>query len=197
MLILTDVKFPGKQGSQLKDEFYDPVQENIWQMYDNWFVMGRFAIKGLNADDLRPFGSQEYLDYYSSYKLLSDECVVISNGANLNSKLSLYVRPKVRDANPLIFADYFPKFLIDTKREGDTITLSGQLPDKGKTAVLTLGSKEATVDGQPLALSGAPQEIDGRLYLPYELLHECNGVLVRWDAKKNTLWVDTRYLRRP
>lgn len=62
---------------------------------------------------------------------------------------------------------------------------------------MTLGSKEATVDGKPFALSGAPQEIDGRLYLPYELLYQCNGVLVRWDAKKNTLWVDTRYLRRP
>ena len=110
---------------------------------------------------------------------------------------TLHFPPLVREENPLIFADYFPKFLIDTKREGSVVTLSGQLPNKGKEAVLTIGSKEAIVDGKPLTLSGAPQEIDGRLYLPYELLHQCNGVLVRWDAKKNTLWVDTRYLRRP
>ena len=109
----------------------------------------------------------------------------------------LFHPPVVEAGSCLIFADYFPKFLIDTQRQGNTLTLRGQLPGKGHEAVIKLGSKEATVDGKPFTLSGAPQEIDGRLYLPYELLRECNGVLVRWDEKKNTLWVDTRYLRRP
>ena len=118
----------------------------------------------------------------------------------LNSELcgnGLIFPPRVENLTPLIYQGYFPKFLIATKREGDTITLRGQLPGKGHEAVVKLGSKDATIDGKPFTLSGAPQEIDGRLYLPYELLHQCNGVLVRWDEKKNTLWVDTRYLRRP
>ena len=105
----------------------------------------------------------------------------------------LYVPPQRREGVALIWEQYFPNFLIATKREGDAITLRGQLPGKGHEAIVKIGSKDATIDGKPFTLSGAPQEIDG----PYELLHQCNGVLVRWDAAKNTLWVDARYLRRP
>lgn len=96
-----------------------------------------------------------------------------------------------------IDSQYFSSFLISVNRQGEKLTLQGRLPTKGKKAELALGSTSAVVDGQLITLSGAPQEIEGRLYLPYELLTLCNGVLTRWEPKKNTLWVDTRYLRRP
>lgn len=110
---------------------------------------------------------------------------------------ALHHTPIVQGNTSLIFSDYFSSFLINVARDGQKITLQGQLPDKGKQAELTLGSTSAVIDGKPVTLSGTPQEIEGRLYLPYELLTLCNGVLTRWEPKKNTLWVDTRYLRRP
>ena len=199
MVILTNVNFPPKtEGfSKIPDTFFNSDQENIWQTNDDWFLSKELVIKGLDTDQLRFIGSNSYFDYYAKDTLALDECAVMYNEEPLTSKMSLFVRPKVREANPLIYVSYFPNFLIATKREGDTITLRGQLPNKGHQAIVKIGSKDATVDGKPFTLSGAPQEIDGRLYLPYELLHQCNGVLVRWDAGKNTLWVDTRYLRRP
>jgi len=125
-----------------------------------------------------------------------NEIVVNFNGQQRES-FEFFFPPISNRGTATIFADYFPSFLINVTHDGQNITLEGQLPGKGKKARLTLGSTSAIVDGKPVTLSGAPQEIEGRLYLPYELLTLCNGVLTRWEPKKNTLWVDTRYLRRP
>lgn len=141
------------------------------------------------------------LPYFTDAASKSHSAMNLRNGPqvkfNGDSVDFLVFPPHLQQNQPLIFADYFPQFLIDLQRDGAKITLKGQLPEKGKEVVLELGKREATVDGKPVTLSVAPQEIEGRLYLPYELLTLCNGVLTRWDAKKNTLWVDTRFLRRP
>ena len=142
-------------------------------------------------------------------KLDSSDVKFVLNSEEIESRLSVSVNPlgnlingmiyvlRMKEQSVLLAHDYFPSFLITTKREGETIILEGQLPDKGKKGVLTMGSTAATVDGKPLTLSAAPQEIDGRLYLPYELLTLCNGVLTRYEPHTKTLYVDTRFLRRP
>lgn len=109
----------------------------------------------------------------------------------------LHFPPIIRDSQPLICAEYLPAFLIKHTRAGQVIYLRGLLPKEGKTARLTLGSKHARISGQELELEAAPVEVEGRLYVPASLLQKVNGVLVRWEAKPKTLWVDTRYLRRP
>lgn len=107
----------------------------------------------------------------------------------------LHFQPIIRDNSPLIYADYFPNFLIKTEIKGDDITLEGQLKEKHK-ATLKLGEKKYTLDGKEAEFATPPVEIDDRIYLPAELLQKLNGVLIRWEPKKKLLWVDTRYLRR-
>ena len=110
---------------------------------------------------------------------------------------ALFFPPIIRDGQPLICAEYLPAFLIKHTRQGQVLYLRGLLPKEGKTARLTLGSKQARISGQELELEAAPVEVEGRLYVPASLLQKVNGVLVRWEQKPKTLWVDTRYLRRP
>jgi len=121
---------------------------------------------------------------------------VITNGFSIGVN-RLHFPPIIRDGQPLICAEYLPAFLIKLTRQGQVIYARGLLPKEGKTARLTLGSKHARISGQELELEAAPVEVEGRLYVPASLLQRVNGVLVRWEAKSKTLWVDTRYLRRP
>ena len=144
--------------------------------------------------DFIPFASKEQVKEHAKAF-----CKVTFNDEELtldDNNGDLHYPPIIHNDTALIVADYFPNFLIETKRDGDTITLQGQLKEHGKTAIVKLGSREATIDEKPFTLSGAPTEMDGRLYLPYELLQQCNGVLTRWEPKKKMLWVDTRFLRR-
>jgi hypothetical protein len=113
---------------------------------------------------------------------------------------SLFFPPLIRDGQPLICAEYLPAFLFKLTRQGpqkQIIYARGTLPKEGKTARLQLGSKKARISGTEVELEAAPVEVDGRLYVPASLLQKLNGVLVRWKAKSKTLYVDTRYLRRP
>jgi N-acetylmuramoyl-L-alanine amidase len=51
----------------------------------------------------------------------------------------------------------------------------------GKTIVLREGSRQALLDGEPLALSCPPRRIGGELYVPVKALAKTLGVLVRWQ----------------
>lgn len=118
------------------------------------------------------------------------------NGYELTGTNQLDYPPIMRDKTALIFADYFPKFLIETTVKGNDVMLKGTLKKTGKTAMLKVGQKSATIGGAKVVLSSAPVLIDKRLYLPAELLQKCNGIPIRWEPKKKLLWVETRYLRR-
>lgn len=107
----------------------------------------------------------------------------------------LHYAPIIRDNSPLIYADYFPKFLIAVQTKDEEVTLEGQLKEKHK-AVIKIGEKKYILDGKEAEFATPPTRIDGRIYLPAELLQKLNGVLIRWEPKKKLLWVDTRYLRR-
>jgi len=117
------------------------------------------------------------------------------NGNEIISSKDLHYPPIIRDNSPLIFSDYFPNFLISLETKADEITLEGQLAPKHK-AIVKIGEKKYTLDGKEAEFVTPPTKIDGRIYLPAELLQQLNGVLIRWEPKKKLLWVDTRYLRR-
>ncbi len=51
----------------------------------------------------------------------------------------------------------------------------------GKQLALTPGSRNALLDGQPVALSAAPMVVGGRLFLPTEVLRRTYGIPVEWD----------------
>jgi hypothetical protein len=104
--------------------------------------------------------------------------------------------PVIRDNSVFLLAAYFAGFMIEVGDAGETVTLQGRLKNKGRKATLKVGDRRAMIDGRRVELSAAPARIDGRLYLPYELLNKVNGIPVRWEAKKKMLWVDTRFLRR-
>ncbi|WP_020620657.1 copper amine oxidase N-terminal domain-containing protein [Paenibacillus daejeonensis] len=52
---------------------------------------------------------------------------------------------------------------------------------EGLTIVLTVGSKQATVNGQPLQLSLAPQVRGGSTLVPLRFVGESTGALVAWN----------------
>lgn len=157
------------------------------------------------------FGEKDYLFYSATKTLTTAEghspiklgqasqryrtCGVEFNGMGLPSPL--HHPPRQKDGSLLIAHTYFKRFLIASTIEGEQITLQGQLPNTGKTANLTLGSPSAILDGNSITLSVAPQMIEGRLYLPYELLKLCNGIPTSWDSKSSILEIDTRSLQRP
>lgn len=118
------------------------------------------------------------------------------NSISLNGIYNLHYPPIIRDGSPLVFSEYFPKFLIAVAAKDKEVTLEGQLKEKHK-AVIKLGERKYTLDGKEAEFATPPVKIDGRIYLPAELLQQLNGVLIRWEPKKKLLWVDTRYLRRP
>ena len=71
----------------------------------------------------------------------------------------------------------------------------GQL-NKHIFANLNVGDGRVNIDGKSVRLSAAPTVIDGRLYLPAELLQLVNGIPVRWEPKTKLLWVTTQGMRR-
>lgn len=123
---------------------------------------------------------------------------VVFNGNPLSSEdeRPLHFPPVRQDNAALVNAAYFPNFEVNLHRDGYRVILEGKLKGRGKNATLKIGEKEITVDGKDITLSAPAQEINGQLYLPAELLQLCNGIPIRWEPKKNTLWIDTRYLRR-
>ena len=172
------------------------------------------ARRELSKQEQELFGLPQPVDIPKPTKIPSRATKVETSGVNFNGELiespredpnaqqgssalhSLYYPPIIRDNAVLIFSEYFSKFLIAVERKGDAITLKGQLKDKGKSATLKIGAKQATVDGKEVTLASAPVVIDNRLYLPAELLQLTNGIPVRWEPKNKLLWVETRYLRR-
>ena len=120
-------------------------------------------------------------------------CSVRFNDNDLTS--SLHYLPIIRDDSALIYDFYIKQFMINEFRRGKTVVLRGMLK-KGKRAELQIGSTKAKLNGKAITLKTAPVIVNERLYLPAELLQLVNGVPIRWEPSKKTLWVETRYLRR-
>jgi len=53
----------------------------------------------------------------------------------------------------------------------------------GNTIVLREGSRQALLNGEPLALPSPPRRIAGELYVPVKALAKTLGILVRWQEK--------------
>jgi len=56
--------------------------------------------------------------------------------------------------------------------------------------VCTVGSLDATQDGEPFQLPVPPEVVNGHPYLPVVLVTRLLGMPVRWDAEKDRLYID-------
>ncbi|MNP10837.1 hypothetical protein D3C76_1030000 [compost metagenome] len=71
---------------------------------------------------------------------------------------------------------------------GKTVTYE----KNGKSIILTLGSKTATVDGKSVTLDTAAKAIEGRTYVPLRFVSENLGEKVTWDQVGNWVWIGSQ-----
>lgn len=58
-----------------------------------------------------------------------------------------------------------------------------------KTIVLTLGSKQAIVDGREVSMDTTAKAVKGRTYVPLRFVSENLGETVSWDQVGNWVWI--------
>lgn len=64
---------------------------------------------------------------------------------------------------------------------------------KGDTSiVLTIGSKEAVVDGRVVTMDTAAKAVRGRTYVPLRFISENLGETVKWDGVGNWVWIGSQ-----
>lgn len=61
-----------------------------------------------------------------------------------------------------------------------------------KSIELTIGSKQALVDGQSVAMDTAAKAIKGRTYVPLRFVSENLGESVSWDQVANWVWIGSK-----
>ncbi|MFB4329788.1 copper amine oxidase N-terminal domain-containing protein [Paenibacillus sp. CR_12] len=64
----------------------------------------------------------------------------------------------------------------------------------GKLIALTLGSKEAVVNGKNVTMDTAAKAVKGRTYVPLRFVSENLGVPVNWDGVGNWVWIGSKYV---
>lgn len=63
---------------------------------------------------------------------------------------------------------------------------------EGKSIVLTIGSKEAVVDGRVITMDTAAKAVKGRTYVPLRFVSENLGETVKWDGVGNWVWIGSQ-----
>lgn len=76
---------------------------------------------------------------------------------------------------------------------GKTITYQKE----GKSIELTLGSREATVDGKTVMMDAAAKAVKGRTYVPLRFVSENLGEAVSWDQVGNWVWIGSKEIPTP
>ncbi len=124
----------------------------------------------------------------------SVELVVASAklGSSNYNKVSTTISPT--DAHPnggeetyIDFSFIAEQFSLRTFHDGKAVRYTMQ---DGKMLVVTPGSNHLMLDGEPLMLSGAAYEVNGRIYLPLEILTEYAGnITVSYDPSANKITV--------
>lgn len=61
-----------------------------------------------------------------------------------------------------------------------------------KSIVLTMGSKQASVDGQSVAMDIAAKAVKGRTYVPLRFVSENLGEAVEWDSVGQWVWIGSK-----
>ncbi|WP_081739824.1 copper amine oxidase N-terminal domain-containing protein [Paenibacillus sp. JCM 10914] len=62
----------------------------------------------------------------------------------------------------------------------------------GRSIVLTIGSKEAVVDGKKVTMDTPAKSIKGRTYVPLRFVSENLGIPVSWDQVGNWAWIGSK-----
>lgn len=68
---------------------------------------------------------------------------------------------------------------------------------ENKSIVLTMGSKQALVDGQSVAMDIAAKAVKGRTYVPLRFVSENLGEAVEWDGPSNWAWIGKKDILTP
>lgn len=68
---------------------------------------------------------------------------------------------------------------------------------ENKSIVLTMGSKQAVVDNQAVAMDIAAKAVKGRTYVPLRFVSENLGETVEWDGPSNWVWIGEKKIPTP
>lgn len=96
--------------------------------------------------------------------------------------------PRVVDGRILVpwrWLATFYGFDVEYNAETRVVTTRGN----GHTVVLTVGVRQARVDGQAVALDVPPLIADGRLLVPLRFASEALGLAVRWEESTRTAFL--------
>ncbi|MDX1935133.1 MAG: stalk domain-containing protein [Capsulimonadales bacterium] len=67
--------------------------------------------------------------------------------------------------------------------------ITGAHPGTGNQFRLRVGSGEALLNGQEMALDAAPQVLNGTTYVPLRFVSEALGAKVNWEAQQRTVLI--------
>ncbi|KNY26851.1 stalk domain-containing protein [Pseudobacteroides cellulosolvens] len=122
---------------------------------------------------------------------------VISTPIDPNGiKVQISGRPVIFDSQPVIkysrtlvpLRSIFEVLGADVKWDSETQTVTAV--KEGKTVVLTINKKEASIDGNKTSLEVPAMVIGGRTFVPTRFISESMGAKVTWNAAKKTVFID-------
>lgn len=94
---------------------------------------------------------------------------------------------------PVTNTGLFAPLRLVAEKAGATVTWDGSANFElnGRTARFTPGSTTAIMNGQPVAITGAPYIVDGVTWVPVDPLADGLGVKRAWDTDRRTLTLTT------
>jgi hypothetical protein len=105
------------------------------------------------------------------------------------------------DQPPIVRAGrvFVPMRAIFERLGASVVYANGQInaTGRGRTVSLTIGSTQATVDGQPATLDVAPFLIGARTLVPLRFIAQSLGAAVNWNDSTSTVTINSSGSRPP
>jgi len=99
-----------------------------------------------------------------------------------------FINSESRTMVPVRFVSEYLGAAVDWNAGSSRVDLAYQ----GKKIALTVGQKEALVDGGPVALDTKAVLTNGRTMVPLRFISECLGAAVQWDGDKREVHVHSK-----
>ncbi|PLS19234.1 hypothetical protein CVD28_02150 [Bacillus sp. M6-12] len=71
------------------------------------------------------------------------------------------------------------------------------IKSKSKTIILPINTKKAIVNGKTIKLDASASLVKGQVVVPLRFVSEALGTTIKWDAKKNTVWITSPTGKKP
>jgi hypothetical protein len=98
-----------------------------------------------------------------------------------NEPIALDTNPIIENGSTLVqFRPLFENFDFQIKWNGDEHKITGSTT--GLSIELTIGSKHAQINGDPVILDVAPELVDGNTFVPLRFIGEASDRQVYWDG---------------